>query len=225
MTEVAEKKFPRFAARMIGDKIISFDFVKESVTVPAHVDVTINRSDDAFNGCLLVNNHYFNYPLKLGAGIDGDLLRKAVLFTDRVIQIYHAYNPIFDKTVGSHFGNLVNPVMAPPVKDESGADRILLALRMFTALGDSKLLESYIGKGDIPQYSALTNKEVHEVVGPRVLKLIIGEFDTTGPVAWETMPLEAPVLALTRPIYDWVLASKIKAPAITDKIIKLPWDE
>ena len=229
MTEVANVKFPGFTARMIGNKIISFDYALSTAatcTVPAHVDVVVNDNiDDKLKGCLVVNNHYFNYPIKLGAGIGGELLRKAVEHTNIILASYHAHSLEFDSDLPLHFGNLINPSFQPATKDVDTAAHIVLAIRMFCALGDGKLLYSYIGKEAPYKYEALANKEVHEVVGRRLLSLIIGDYDTTGPVAWETMPLETPTLQLTRSLYDWVMKMKIRAPALFDGIIKLPWVE
>ena len=219
MTEIKNVKFPQFAARMIGNKIVSFDTVSGTVTVPAHVDFDV--SGDKIVGV----NHYFTNPLNFGKGVLAETLVKFIDHPQPLFAAYHCGHPSYDRELRRFFGELIQPSFTATIADQAAADRIVLALRMICALGDRKLLEGYIGKEAPYKFTALSNKEVHEVAGRRVLQLIIGDFNTTVPVVWETMPLERPELALTKSIYDWVLASKIDPPALRYNIIKPTWSE
>ena len=219
MTEIKNVKFPHFAARMIGNKIVSFDVVGETVTVPAHVDISVDG--DVVAGV----NHYFSNQLNFGKSVQGETLRKFIDHPQPLFAAYYQGHPSFDREIRKFFGELIQPTFTATIADAAAADRIVLALRMICALGDRKLLESYIGTEAPYKLQALASKDVHEIAGPRVLQLIIGDFNTTVPVAWESMPLEQPVLSITKPIYDWVKANKIDAPALQYGIIKPTWPQ
>lgn len=217
MTEVVAVKFPHFAVRMVGGQVISFDMVSEAVTVPAHVDVTVSEN------AISVHNHYFKKPLTFKRDITADILHKAIVHTGIMVRAFHTNNPNYSMGMRNHFGNLINTQFNGTGEIPGDADRILRGLRLFCALGDERLLESYIGNQAPYRYSALASKEPHEVAGQRVLELIIGDFETTQPVDWSTFPIESPDLFLTKDIYDWVVGNKINAPAITYGVIKLDW--